>query len=139
MSPCEYSELVSLLKLRVVERGQPYTNKNSSPYLGELQKHYHDTDERMVYNMVADSKPYSDKEMAVMGVDMIGRTIKGRYKLIDERGRGSFATVYVARDIENNHIYALKVMHIELSSDDELLARFQREAHILLNLSDPHI
>ncbi|MBV9257682.1 MAG: protein kinase, partial [Ktedonobacteraceae bacterium] len=48
-------------------------------------------------------------------------------------------TVYVARDIENNHIYALKVMHIELSNDDELLARFQREAHILLNLSDPHI
>lgn len=74
-----------------------------------------------------------------MGVDMVGRTIKGRYKLIDERGRGSFATVYVARDIENNHIYALKVMHIELSNDDELLARFQREAHILLNLSDPHI
>ena len=74
-----------------------------------------------------------------MGIDMIGRTIKGRYKLIDERGRGSFATVYVARDIENNHIYALKVMHIELSNDDELLARFQREAHILLNLSDPHI
>jgi serine/threonine protein kinase len=81
----------------------------------------------------------ADKEIAVVGVDMIGRTIKGRYKLIDERGRGSFATVYVARDIENNHIYALKVMHIELSNDDELLARFQREAHILLNLSDPHI
>ncbi len=74
-----------------------------------------------------------------MSTDMIGRTIKGRYKLIDERGRGSFATVFVARDIENNHIYALKVMHIELSNDDELLARFQREAHILLNLSDPHI
>jgi serine/threonine protein kinase len=74
-----------------------------------------------------------------MSGDMIGRTIRGRYKLIDERGRGSFATVYVARDVENNHIYAAKVMHAELSNDDELLARFQREAHILLNLSDPHI
>lgn len=71
--------------------------------------------------------------------DMIGRVIKDRYKLIDERGRGSFATVYVARDTENNHIYAVKVMHLELSNDGELLARFQREAHILLNLSDPHI
>src|SRR6202048_2154842 len=79
------------------------------------------------------------KEFTAMSGDMIGRTIKGRYKLIDERGRGSFATVYVARDIENNHIYALKVMHIELSNDAELLARFQRDAHILLNLSDPHI
>lgn len=74
-----------------------------------------------------------------MNSDMLGRVMKNRYKLIDERGRGSFATVYVARDIENNHIYAVKVMHIELSNDGELLARFQREAHILQNLSDPHI
>jgi serine/threonine-protein kinase len=74
-----------------------------------------------------------------MNGDMIGRVIKGRYKLIDERGHGSFATVYVARDLENNHIYAIKIMHLELSSEDEQLARFQREAHILLNLNDPHI
>ena len=75
----------------------------------------------------------------MMNGDMLGRVIKGRYKLIDERGRGSFATVYVARDTENNRIYAVKVMHLELSNDGELLARFQREAHIHLNLSDPHI
>jgi serine/threonine protein kinase len=74
-----------------------------------------------------------------MNGDMIGRVIKGRYKLIDERGRGSFATVYIVRDTENNRIYAIKIMHLELTNDDELLARFQREAHILLNLSDPHI
>jgi serine/threonine protein kinase len=74
-----------------------------------------------------------------MNGDMINRIIKDRYKLIDERGRGSFATVYVARDTKDNRIYAVKVMHIELSNDGDLLARFQREAHILLNLSDPHI
>lgn len=74
-----------------------------------------------------------------MNADMINRVIKDRYKLIDERGRGSFATVYVARDTKDNRIYAVKVMHIELSNDGDLLARFQREAHILLNLSDPHI
>lgn len=74
-----------------------------------------------------------------MNGDIIGRVIKGHYKLIDERGRGSFATVYIARDLEDNRIYAVKVMHFELSGDGELLARFQREAHILLNLSDPHI
>src|SRR6266487_3768217 len=74
-----------------------------------------------------------------MNGDMINRVIKDRYKLIDERGRGSFATVYVARDTKDNRIYAVKVMHVELSNDGDLLARFQREAHILLNLSDPHI
>jgi serine/threonine-protein kinase len=74
-----------------------------------------------------------------MNGDMMGRVIKSRYKLIDERGRGSFATVYVARDLGDNRIYAVKVMHLDLADDGELLARFQREAHILLNLSDPHI
>ncbi len=76
---------------------------------------------------------------SAMNGDMIGHVIKGRYKLVDERGRGSFATVYLTRDLEDNRIYAVKVMHLELSGDGELLARFQREAHILLNLSDPHI
>lgn len=74
-----------------------------------------------------------------MSGDMIGRVIKGRYKLIDELGRGSFATVYIARDTKNNRIYAVKIMHFEFADDSELLARFQREAHILLQLSDPHI
>lgn len=74
-----------------------------------------------------------------MNGDMINRIIKDRYKLIDERGRGSFATVYVARDTKDNRIYAVKMIHIELSNDGEVLARFEREAHILLNLSDPHI
>ncbi|MBV9708000.1 MAG: protein kinase [Chloroflexi bacterium] len=74
-----------------------------------------------------------------MNGDMIGRVIGGRYKLIDERGRGNFATVYIARDLENNRIRAVKVMHLELSNDGELIARFEREADILLNLQNPHV
>ncbi|HEV2579612.1 MAG TPA: protein kinase [Ktedonobacteraceae bacterium] len=74
-----------------------------------------------------------------MSGDMVGRVIKGRYKLIDELGRGSFATVYIARDTKTNRIYAMKIMHYDLADDGEQLARFQREAHILLSLSDPHI
>jgi serine/threonine protein kinase len=74
-----------------------------------------------------------------MDTDMLGRSIQDRYKLIDERGRGSFATVYIARDLQDNHLYAVKVMHLELVDDGEVLARFQREAHILLTLSDAHI
>jgi serine/threonine protein kinase len=74
-----------------------------------------------------------------MSGDMLGRVIKGRYKLIDEIGRGSFATVYIVRDTKTNRIFAMKAMLYELSDDGELLARFQREAHILLTLHDPHI
>ncbi len=32
--------------------------------------------------------------------------IKGRYKLIDEIESGSFGTVYIARDMESNCLYA---------------------------------
>jgi len=71
--------------------------------------------------------------------EMVGYLIKGHYKIIDERARGNFAIVYIARDMLNNHLYALKIMHPELLDDPKLLSRFKREASILKRLRDPHI
>jgi eukaryotic-like serine/threonine-protein kinase len=65
--------------------------------------------------------------------------IKGRYKLIDEIESGSFGTVFIARDMESNILYAAKIMHPEHARDSSLTSRFQREAYILQGLSDPHI
>src|SRR5579859_6609491 len=90
----------------------------------------------MMYNSRVE-EPY--KRRNCMSGDMLGRVIKGRYKLIDEIGRGSFATVYIVRDTKTNRIYAMKAMLYEISDDGEMLARFQREAHILLSLHDSHI
>ena len=74
-----------------------------------------------------------------MGNDLLGRTINGRYKLIDERGSGNFGTVYIARDMVTNHIYAMKIMHLDHSDDNELLERFKREAYILQSLNNDHV
>lgn len=74
-----------------------------------------------------------------MGTDLLGLIIKGRYKLIDERGNGSFGTVYIARDLLSNYVYAAKIMHLDHAHDSELLERFKREAYILQSLNDPHI
>ena len=74
-----------------------------------------------------------------MKSNMLGGIIKGRYKLIDEIESGSFGTVFIARDTENNCLYAAKIMHPEHANDQELISRFQQEAYILQGLSDPHI
>lgn len=74
-----------------------------------------------------------------MNSGMLGLIIKGRYKLIDERGSGSFGTVYIARDLQSNYLYAAKIMHLDHAYDSELLERFKREAYLLHSLNDPHI
>lgn len=70
---------------------------------------------------------------------MIGRTIHGRYKLIDERGNGSMAVVYIARDLDNNRMYAVKVLNRKAASDAELLQRFWREFDLLKQLTGPYV
>jgi serine/threonine protein kinase len=70
---------------------------------------------------------------------MIGRVIHGRYKLIDERGSGSMAVVYVARDLQTNRIYAVKVLNRKAAGDAELLQRFWREFDLLKQLTGPHV
>ena len=69
----------------------------------------------------------------------LGRIIKGRYKLIDERGSGSFGEVYIVRDLQTNYLYAAKIMYQDHTLDNELLERFKREAYILQSLNDQHI
>jgi serine/threonine protein kinase len=74
-----------------------------------------------------------------MSDNMIGRVINNRYKLLDERGNGSFGSVYIARDLQNNYLYAAKTLHLNYAEDNEVLERFKREATILQGLNDPHI
>jgi serine/threonine-protein kinase len=74
-----------------------------------------------------------------MGAGMLGRVLKSRYKLVDERGNGSMATVYVGRDLETNRIYAIKVLSRQAAAEKELVERFQREFELLSRLSGPHV
>ncbi|HKV57245.1 MAG TPA: FHA domain-containing serine/threonine-protein kinase [Ktedonobacteraceae bacterium] len=75
----------------------------------------------------------------MMSHDLIGHIINGRYRLVDERGEGNFGTVYIARDLLTNYIYAAKIMHLDHADDSELLERFKREAYILQSLNNPHV
>jgi DNA-binding SARP family transcriptional activator len=61
-----------------------------------------------------------------------------RYHIERELGRGTMATVYLARDLKHNRPVALKVLRPELASSTEA-KRFLREIAIAAGLHHPHI
>lgn len=61
---------------------------------------------------------------------LVGRRL-GHYELISVIGRGGFATVYKARDVDRGRAAAVKVLHM---NTEEQIARFEREAGVLRGL-----
>jgi tRNA A-37 threonylcarbamoyl transferase component Bud32 len=70
---------------------------------------------------------------------MIGTTLSGRYKLEAKLGSGGMSTVYLARDTTLDRQVAVKVMHREISEQEEQLERFRREARSVAKLSHPNV
>ena len=52
---------------------------------------------------------------------------------------GGMSVVYRARDTESDQDVALKILHIHMADDDNLVRRFRREAQIAKHLQHPHI
>ncbi len=65
--------------------------------------------------------------------------VGGRYRLTELRGGGGMARVYRAVDDTLEREVAVKLINAELRNESEFDARFQREARIASQLSDPHI
>ncbi len=67
------------------------------------------------------------------------RKLIGKYEVLEELGRGGFAVVYQARDVELDRIVALKVLRPALSDDPDFVARFKQEARAVARLKHPNI
>jgi serine/threonine protein kinase len=70
---------------------------------------------------------------------MIGKVVKDTYRIYDEIGQGSVATVYLAKDLERNRVVALKIIQPELAEESQFARRFRREAKLLARLDSPHV
>jgi tRNA A-37 threonylcarbamoyl transferase component Bud32 len=70
---------------------------------------------------------------------MIGTVLSGRYKLEAKLGSGGMSTVYLARDTTLDRQVAVKVLHREMSEQEDQLQRFRQEARAVAKLSHPNV
>jgi serine/threonine protein kinase len=63
----------------------------------------------------------------------------GKYRILEQLGRGGMAQVYKAYHPQLDRYVAIKVLRSDLVEDVEFLARFQREARAVAALRHPHI
>lgn len=70
---------------------------------------------------------------------MIGTVLSGRYRLEAKLGSGGMSTVYLARDETLDRPVAVKVMHREMSEQEDQLKRFRQEARAVAKLSHPNV
>src|ERR1700682_1276565 len=68
-----------------------------------------------------------------------GTTVVGRYRIIEELGRGGNGSVHRAHDQRPDTDIALKVLWPQLAGDATFVERFRREAQTLAKLSHPNI
>ena len=69
---------------------------------------------------------------------ILSAALASRYEIQREVGRGTFATIYLARDLRHDREVAIKVLTAEQSSDVGEL-RFLREIRLLARFQHPNI
>src|SRR5215212_8479092 len=74
-----------------------------------------------------------------MATGATGRTLNGRYQLLNPIGGGGMATVYMARDLTLGRMVAVKVLREQYATDPQFVERFRREAQAAARLAHPNI
>ena len=69
----------------------------------------------------------------------IGRSLNGRYKIDALLGQGGMSAVYKAMDPNLKRVVAIKLIHPHLSTDDDFIYRFKREAAAVAAFRHPNI
>jgi serine/threonine-protein kinase len=69
-----------------------------------------------------------------------GAVLDGRFAIMDILSQGGMATIFTARDLQNQEApVALKVPHEKIEADPGLFSRFQREEEIGTELDHPSV
>ncbi|MCC6952492.1 MAG: protein kinase [Deltaproteobacteria bacterium] len=69
---------------------------------------------------------------------LIGKTLDGKYQILDRLGSGGMGVVYRAKHAMIDRIVAIKILHAQHSDQQDLLRRFQHEARVASKLNHPN-
>jgi serine/threonine-protein kinase len=69
---------------------------------------------------------------------LLGKTIAGKYRIEQLIRRGGMGAVYRGKHVMMDKTVAIKVLRPSLSADDDVVARFSREAKAASRISHPH-
>ena len=68
----------------------------------------------------------------------LNQVLNNRFKIESKIGEGGFGAVYRGVQLATGRKVALKLLHPEMTKDENLVARFEREGKVLCNLRDAH-
>ncbi len=69
---------------------------------------------------------------------IIGTVIKGSFRIVAKIGAGAMGAIYKADQLSLGRVVVIKLLHKHLLADENLLNRFQREAHAAARLKHPN-
>ena len=68
----------------------------------------------------------------------LNQVLNNRFKIEAKIGEGGFGAVYRGTQLATGRKVALKLLHPEMTKDENLVSRFRREGMVLCNLRDAH-
>lgn len=69
---------------------------------------------------------------------LVGAVVGDRYRLLAKIGSGGMGTVYKVEHVRMGKVMALKLLHGDLSRDESMIRRFNREARAVSRLASEH-
>ncbi len=81
----------------------------------------------------------NESESAASADSLVGTTLADRYRLNELLGEGGMGKVYAAEHVLMKKRVAVKILHHDLCSVPEVIARFEREAMATANINHPNI
>ncbi|MBX3232793.1 MAG: serine/threonine protein kinase [Labilithrix sp.] len=78
-------------------------------------------------------------EASSASLSLVGSVVADRYRLTKLLGEGGMGAVFLAEHMMMRKRVALKLLHHDLSEDEEILGRFRREAQAAARVDHPNV